>query len=208
MALRVAPGALPRAGRVDAPISRPVGGSPRQVRRGARPAKEGAGKGQKGEHHVNAVTPSLTFKERAEEAMKLYVSVIKHAKIVNGVRSDGNPLPKGSVLHATFELDGRLFTAMDGGPTFSFSEGISLVATCDTQEELDGIWKRLSEGGEEGPCGWLKDRFGVSWQVVPRALGEMMGHPESRYSGKGMAAMLQVRQVGIPAVREGYTRRG
>ena len=156
---------------------------------------------------MNAVTPSLTFKERAEDAMKLYVSVIKNSKIVNIMRSDGGALPKGNVLHATFELDGREFTAMDGGPTFSFSEGISLVATCDTQEELDGIWKRLSEGGEEGPCGWLKDRFGVSWQVVPRALGEMMGHPESGNSGKVMAALLKMSKIDIATLREAYKQR-
>jgi len=156
---------------------------------------------------MNAVTPSLTFKERAEDAMKLYVSVIKNSKIVNIMRSDGGPLPKGNVLHATFELDGREFTAMDGGPTFSFSEGISLVATCDTQEELDAIWKRLSEGGQEGPCGWLKDRFGVSWQVVPRALGEMMGHPESGNSGKVTEALLKMSKIEIATLREAYKQR-
>ena len=156
---------------------------------------------------MNAVTPSLTFKERAEDAMKLYVSVIKNSKIVNIMRSDGGPLPKGKVLHATFELDGREFTAMDGGPTFSFSEGISLVATCDTQEELDAIWKRLSEGGQEGPCGWLKDRFGVSWQVVPRALGEMMGHPESGNSGKVTEALLKMSKIEIATLREAYKQR-
>jgi len=156
---------------------------------------------------VNAVTPSLTFKERAEEAMKLYVSVIKNSKIVNVVRSDGNPLPKGSVLHATFELDGRQFTAMDGGPSFSFSEGISLVATCDTQEELDDTWKRLSDGGEEGSCGWLKDRFGVSWQVVPAALGEMMGDPRSGNSRKVMEALLKMGKIDIATLRQAYKQR-
>ena len=123
---------------------------------------------------MNAVTPSLTFKDHAEDAIKLYTSVIKNSKIRSIMRSEGDstPLPKGTVLHASFELDGREFTAMDGGPSFSFSEGFSMVATCETQDELDSIWKRpSSDGGEEGPCGWLKDRFGVSWQVIPRALG-------------------------------------
>ena len=156
---------------------------------------------------MNAVTPSLTFKERAEDAMKLYVSVIKNSKIVNIMRSDGGPLPKGKVLHATFELDGREFTAMDGGPTFSFSEGISLVATCDTQEELDAIWKRLSEGGQEGPCGWLKDRFGVSWQVIPRALGEMMSHPESGNPGKLMEALLKMDKLDIATLKQAYKQK-
>ena len=153
---------------------------------------------------MNAVTPSLTFKERAEEAMKLYVSVIKNSKIVNVVRSDGNPLPKGSVLHATFELDGRQFTAMDGGPSFSFSEGISLVATCDTQEELDDTWKRLSDGGEEGSCGWLKDRFGVSWQVVPAALGEMLANPKKGNAAKVMEALLKMGKLDLAALERAY----
>ncbi len=155
---------------------------------------------------MNTVTPSLTFKDRAEEAIKLYTSVIKNSKIGNIVRSDeSSPIPKGSVLHASFELDGREFTAMDGGPSFSFSEGFSLVATCDTQEELDNVWKRLSsDGGEEGRCGWLKDRFGVSWQVVPRALGEMMGHPESGNSGKVREALLKMGKLDIATLKAAY----
>lgn len=156
---------------------------------------------------MNAVTPSLTFKEHAEDAIKLYVSVIKNSKIGNIMRSDGNPLPKGTVLHASFELDGREFTAMDGGPSFSFTDGISLVATVDTQEELDNIWKRLSEGGEEGPCGWLKDRYGVSWQVVPRVLGEMMGHPESGNSGKVMEALLKMKKLDIATLKQAYKQK-
>src|SRR2546427_11875750 len=142
------------------------------------------------DQQVNAVTPSLTFKDHAEDAIKLYTSVIKNSKIGSVMRSDGSGLPKGSVLHASFELDGREFTAMDGGPSFSFSEGFSLVATCDTQEELDNIWKRLSsDGGEEGRCGWLKDRFGVSWQVVPPAPRAMMGHPPSRHPPHDLGAL-------------------
>jgi len=160
------------------------------------------------DQQVNAVTPSLTFKDHAEDAIKLYTSVIKNSKIGSVMRSDGSGLPKGSVLHASFELDGREFTAMDGGPSFSFSEGFSLVATCDTQEELDNIWKRLSsDGGEEGRCGWLKDRFGVSWQVVPRALGEMMGHPESGNSGKVMEALLKMGKLDIATLKAAYKQR-
>ena len=157
------------------------------------------------DEYVNAVTPSLTFKDHAEDAMKLYVSVIKNSKVGNIMRSDGTGLPKGSVLHASFELDGREFTAMDGGPSFTFTDGFSLVATCDTQQELDEVWKRLSSGGgEEGPCGWLKDPFGVSWQVVPRALGEMMGHPESGNSGKVMEALLKMKKIDIATLKEAY----
>jgi len=158
---------------------------------------------------VNTVIPSLTFKDRAEEAIKLYTSVIKNSKIGNIVRSDESaPMPKGSVLHASFELDGREFTAMDGGPSFSFSEGFSMVATCETQEELDNVWRRLSaDGGEEGRCGWLKDPFGVSWQVIPRALGEMMMHPEAGNPGKLMEALLKMDKIDIATLKQAYKQK-
>jgi predicted 3-demethylubiquinone-9 3-methyltransferase (glyoxalase superfamily) len=156
---------------------------------------------------MNSVTPSLAFKDHAEDAIKLYTSVIKNSKIGTVVRSDGIGMPKGSVLHASFVLDGREFTAMDGGPSFSFAEGISLVATVDTQAELDNVWTRLSsDGGEEGRCGWLKDRFGVSWQVVPRALGEMMMHPESGNSGKVMEAVLKMNKMDIATLKKAYSQ--
>ena len=158
---------------------------------------------------MNTVIPSLTFKDRAEDAIKLYTSVIKNSKIGNIARSDESaPMPKGSVLHASFELDGREFTAMDGGPSFSFSEGFSMVATCETQEELDNVWRRLSaDGGEEGRCGWLKDPFGVSWQVIPRALGEMMMHPESGNPGKLMEALLKMDKIDIATLKQAYTQK-
>jgi predicted 3-demethylubiquinone-9 3-methyltransferase (glyoxalase superfamily) len=162
------------------------------------------------EQHVNAVTPSLTFKDHAEDAIKLYVSVIKNSKIGHIMRSEGGstPIPKGTVLHASFELDGREFTAMDGGPSFSFSEGFSMVATCETQDELDTVWKRLSsDGGEEGRCGWLKDRFGVSWQVIPRALNEMMGHPESGNPAKLMEALLKMDKIDIATLKRAYDQK-
>jgi predicted 3-demethylubiquinone-9 3-methyltransferase (glyoxalase superfamily) len=161
----------------------------------------------KEEQDMNAVTPSLTFKDHAEDAIKLYVSVIKNSKIGHIMRSEGDtsPIPSGSVLNASFELDGREFTAMDGGPSFSFSEGFSMVATCDTQEELDNIWTRLSsDGGEEGRCGWLKDRFGVSWQVIPRALGEMMEHPHAGNPGKVMEALLKMDKIDIATLKKAY----
>jgi predicted 3-demethylubiquinone-9 3-methyltransferase (glyoxalase superfamily) len=157
------------------------------------------------EHQMNSVTPCLAFKDHAEDALKLYTSVIKNSKVNSIVRSDGIGMPKGNLLHASFELDGREFTAMDGGPSFSFAEGTSLVATVDTQEELDNVWKRLSsEGGEEGRCGWLKDRFGVSWQVIPRALGEMMMHPEAGNSGKVMEALLKMDKIDIATLKKAY----
>ena len=155
---------------------------------------------------MNSVTTCLAFKDHAEDAIKLYTSVIRNSKINSIMRGDGIGVPKGNVLHASFELDGREFTAMDGGPSFSFAEGTSLVATVDTQEELDNAWKRLSEGGEEGQCGWLKDRFGVSWQVVPRALGEMLGHPEAGDPGKMMQALLKMKKLDIAALKAAYKR--
>jgi len=157
---------------------------------------------------MNSVTPSLTFKDHAEDAIKLYTSVIKNSKINSVMRSDGGGVPKGQVLHASFELDGREFTAMDGGPSFAFAEGFSMVATCDTQEELDKVWNRLSsDGGEEGRCGWLKDRFGVSWQVIPRALGEMMGDPKSGNPGKVMEALLKMNKLDIAALKAAYKQK-
>ena len=157
---------------------------------------------------MNSVTPSLTFKDHAEDAIKLYTSVIKNSKINSVMRSDGGGVPKGQVLHASFELDGREFTAMDGGPSFAFAEGFSMVATCDTQEELDKVWNRLSsDGGEEGRCGWLKDRFGVSWQVIPRALGEMMGDAKSGNPGKVMEALLKMNKLDIATLKAAYKQK-
>jgi len=151
------------------------------------------------------VRPCLTFQDRAEEAVNFYVSVFPNSRLVSLVRSEiDGPIPKGKLLNATFELDGREFTAFDGGPSFRFTEGISLVATCQTQEELDEVWSRLSEGGEEGPCGWLKDRFGVSWQVVPAALGEMMADPKGGDTAKLMEALLKMGKLDIAALARAY----
>ena len=154
---------------------------------------------------VQTVRPCLTFKEKAEEAINFYVSMFKNSKVVSLLRSDGSgPLPKGRLLHATFLLDGQEYTAFDGGPSFSFTEAFSLVVTCETQEEIDEMWARLSQGGEEGPCGWLKDRFGVSWQVVPADLGKMMGDPESGNPGKVMEALLKMRKLDLATLRHAY----
>lgn len=154
---------------------------------------------------VRSIVPCLVFRDQAEEAINFYVSVFKNSRVVSIVRSEREgPVPKGKVLHATFELDGREFTAFDGGPSFSFSEAFSLVATCDTQPELDEVWRRLSEGGEEGPCGWLKDRFGVSWQVVPTALGEMMADSKSGNSERVMEALLKMGKIDIETLRRAY----
>jgi predicted 3-demethylubiquinone-9 3-methyltransferase (glyoxalase superfamily) len=158
---------------------------------------------------MSAVVPSLTFKEKGEEAMKLYTSLIKNSRIVDVKRWEtGGPMPAGTLMHGEFELDGAAFTAMDGGPTFKFEEGFSLVATCHTQEELDHIWETLSgNGGEEGRCGWLKDRWGVSWQVVPAALGEMLGDDRSGSPAKMMEALLKMNKLDIAALKKAYQLR-
>jgi predicted 3-demethylubiquinone-9 3-methyltransferase (glyoxalase superfamily) len=154
---------------------------------------------------VQSVRPCLTFKDRAEEAIDFYVSVFPNSRVVSMLRSDGNgPLPEGSVLHATFQLDGQEYTAFDGGPSFSFTEAFSFVVTCETQDQIDEMWARLSEGGEEGPCGWLKDRFGVSWQVVPAALGEMMTDAKSGNPAKVMEALLKMRKLDLATLKQAY----
>ncbi len=154
---------------------------------------------------VQSVRPCLTFKEHAEEAVNFYVSVFPNSRVLSMLRSDGSgPLPKGSLWHGRFELDGQEYTAFDGGPSFSFTEAFSLVATCETQDELDDIWARITDGGEEGPCGWLKDRFGVSWQVVPASLGQMMSDTKSGNPGKMMEALLKMRKLDIASLEQAY----
>jgi predicted 3-demethylubiquinone-9 3-methyltransferase (glyoxalase superfamily) len=152
------------------------------------------------------VRPCLTFPARAEEAINFYVSLFPNSKVTSMLRSNGSngPLPEGALLHAAFELDGQEYTAFDGGPSFAFSEAFSLVATCDTQDQLDELWSGLSEGGAEGRCGWLVDRFGVSWQVVPAALGRMMGDPVSGNPGKLMEALLKMNKLDIATLEHAY----
>jgi predicted 3-demethylubiquinone-9 3-methyltransferase (glyoxalase superfamily) len=155
---------------------------------------------------VQSVRPSLTFKEGTEAAINFYVSLFPNSKVLSLLRSEGiSPLPDGSVLHASFLLDGQEYTAFDGGPSFKFTEAFSFVATCETQKELDEIWARLTaDGGEEGPCGWLKDRFGVSWQVVPSALGKMMSDPKSGNPAKVMEALLKMRKLDLATLERAY----
>ena len=154
---------------------------------------------------VQSIRPCLTFKEGAEAAVNFYVSLFPNSKVLSLRRAEGiGTIPDGSLLHAAFELDGQEYTAFDGGPSFSFTEAFSFVATCETQEEIDETWSRLSEGGEEGPCGWLKDRFGVSWQVVPAALGEMMSDPKSGNPAKMMEALLKMRKLDVATLERAY----
>jgi predicted 3-demethylubiquinone-9 3-methyltransferase (glyoxalase superfamily) len=125
---------------------------------------------------MQGVKPHLAFAERGEEAIQFYVSLIPNSRVIHIQRyGPGGPVPEGSLQWAVFEIGGREYTAFDGGPTFSFAEGFSMFVTCDTQEEIDRLWSAFSDSGDEGQCGWIKDRYGLSWQVIPAALGEMMG---------------------------------
>jgi predicted 3-demethylubiquinone-9 3-methyltransferase (glyoxalase superfamily) len=140
--------------------------------------------------------PFLWFDDKAEEAAKFYTSRFKNSKIVNVDRyGDAGPGPKGTVMSVTFQLDGQQFMALNGGPLFSFSPAISFFVNCETQEEVDELWERLSEGGEQQRCGWLKDKYGVSWQIIPTALGKLL--QDSGKSKPVMQAMLQMQKIEI-----------
>ncbi len=154
-----------------------------------------------------SIKPCIVFKERCAEALDLYVSVFPNSKVLNMVRAKESigPIAKGQVMNATFQLDGREYTAFDGGPTFSFSEGFSLMVLCETQEEVDRCWAKLTaNGGEEGPCGWLKDPFGLSWQIVPSALGQMLTDHESGNAAAATQAMLKMKKLDIAALQKAY----
>jgi predicted 3-demethylubiquinone-9 3-methyltransferase (glyoxalase superfamily) len=152
------------------------------------------------------IRPCLVFNDRGEEAIKFYVSLFPNSRIVSMQLSEQDGLiAKGQLLNATFELDGREYVAFDGGPTFSFSEGMSLMVMCKTQQEVDRYWTKLTEGGgEEGPCGWLKDRFGVSWQIVPEVLGQMLSDSKSGNSDAALQAMLKMKKLDIAQLEKAY----
>jgi len=156
-----------------------------------------------------AIRPCIVFNDRCEEAINHYVSVFPNSKILSLTRSASEaPIPKGKVLNATFQLDGREYLAFDGGPTFKFSEGFSLMVTCETQAEVDRYWTELvADGGEEGPCGWLKDRFGLSWQIVPSVLGRMLSDSRSGNSDAALQAMLKMKKLDIAGLERAYRSR-
>jgi len=154
---------------------------------------------------MQRITPFLWFDRNAEEAMNFYVSVFKGSKIVSLTRyGEGGPGPKGTVMTGTFQLDGQEFVALNGGPQFKFTEAVSFLVNCETQEEVDELWEKLSEGGEEGRCGWLKDKYGLSWQIVPTVLGKML---QDKDAGKRlMQAMLQMGKIDIKRLKQAYER--
>ena len=145
------------------------------------------------------ITPNLWFDNQAEEAMNFYVSVFENAEVLGISRyGEGGPMPAGTVLTASFRLDGQEFTALNGGPMFKFTEAVSFVIDCKTQDEVDYYWAKLGEdGGEPGPCGWLKDRYGLSWQVVPSRLPELLQDPDPAKANRVMQAMMQMGKIDI-----------
>ena len=148
-----------------------------------------------------ALTPMLWFDTEAEQAAEFYTSVFPNSKIVEVTHyGPAGPRPAGMVMTVAFELDGQKFVALNGGPDFSFSEAISFVVDCETQEEVDTYWETLSDGGEEGPCGWLKDKFGLSWQVTPTALSRLLADPDMEKAQRVMAAMLEMKKIDIEAL--------
>ena len=154
---------------------------------------------------MQKITTCLWFDDNAEEAVNFYTSIFKNSKVLEVSRwGEGGPGPEGSVLTMRFQLEGQEFQALNGGPQFKFTEAISLSVDCKSQEEVDELWEKLTEGGSEDQCAWLKDKFGVSWQIVPRALPELLGDPDPEKSKRVMEAMLKMKKIDIKALEEAY----
>jgi predicted 3-demethylubiquinone-9 3-methyltransferase (glyoxalase superfamily) len=152
---------------------------------------------------MQKITPFLWFNDQAEEATNFYVSIFKNSKVGRISRNgEGGPGPKGSVMSTTFQLDGQEFYALNGGPMFTFTPAISFFIHCETQPEIDDLWEKLSAGGTKERCGWLKDKFGVSWQVVPSILGKLLQSPDPEKSKRVMAAMLQMNKLDIKGLQQ------
>jgi predicted 3-demethylubiquinone-9 3-methyltransferase (glyoxalase superfamily) len=151
---------------------------------------------------MQKITPFLWFDNQAEEAMNFYVSIFKNSKILKVTRyPEGAPGPAGQVMTASFELEGQQFTALNGGPDFKFTEAISFVVDCKDQEEIEWYWTKLTEGGQESQCGWLKDKYGVSWQVVPTILSELLSNPDKDKAERVMRTMLQMTKLDIEKLK-------
>ena len=157
---------------------------------------------------MQKITPFLWFDGKAEEAANFYVSIFKNSRILNITRyGEAGPGPKGSVMTVVFELDGEQFIALNGGPQFKFTEAISFSVNCKTQGEVDEFWEKLSQGGEEGPCGWLKYKYGLSWQINPTILGEMLQDSNPEKSKRVMEAMLKMKKIDIHGLQRAYESR-
>ncbi|PYX85790.1 MAG: hypothetical protein DMG68_17160 [Acidobacteria bacterium] len=154
---------------------------------------------------MQKITPFLWFDGQAEEAMNFYTSIFKNSKPGRVTRyGEGAPGPAGAVMTATFQLEGQEFMALNGGPLFKFTEAISFFVNCETQEEVDEFWEKLSAGGQKSRCGWLKDKFGVSWQIIPKALGQLMGDKNPKKAKAVMTAMLQMDKIDISRLQQAY----
>src|SRR5467141_2056738 len=154
---------------------------------------------------MQKITPFLWFDGKAEEAMNFYVSIFKNSKVVNIARyGDAGPGPKGTVMSVTFLLEGQEFIALNGGPTFTFSPAISFFVNCHTQQEVDELWEKLSAGGEKSRCGWLKDKYGVSWQIIPTVLAEMLHDKNAAKAQRVMKAMLQMDKIDVSKLKQAY----
>ena len=146
---------------------------------------------------MHRITPFLWFDGQAEEAMHFYVSVFRNAKVLSVM-----PGPDGRAMSVSFELEGQAFHALNGGPEFKFTPAISLFVSCETQQEVDEVWEKLSEGGSTNQCGWLQDRYGLSWQIIPTALGRLMGDPDRAKAARVMNAMLQMKKMEIAGLEQ------
>jgi predicted 3-demethylubiquinone-9 3-methyltransferase (glyoxalase superfamily) len=154
---------------------------------------------------MQKITPFLWFDNQAEEAANFYVSIFKNSKIVTVTRyGEAGPGPEGSAMTVVFQLGGEEFIALNGGPQFKFTEAISFVVNCETQQEVNEFWEKLSQDGEESRCGWLKDKYGLSWQIVPTILGKMMTAPDPQKSKKVMEAMLKMKKIIIDDLKRAY----
>jgi len=154
---------------------------------------------------MQKITPFLWFDNNAEEAMNFYVSIFKNSSIGRVTRyGEAGPGPKGTVISATFQLDGQDFFALNGGPMFKFTEAISLFVNCETQQEVDELWEKLSAGGEKSRCGWLKDKYGLSWQIIPSILGKFLQDKDAEKAKRVMQAMLQMDKIDIKRLQHAY----
>ena len=157
---------------------------------------------------MQKITPFLWFDGNAEEAMNFYTSIFKNSKIGRIRRyGDAGPGPKGSVMTATFQIEGQEFMALNGGPHYQFTPAISFFVNCETQAEVDELWEKLSAGGEESQCGWLKDRYGLSWQIVPKTLGKLMGDKDKTKSARVFSAMLKMTKLDIKGLKAAYNQK-
>ena len=157
---------------------------------------------------MHKITPFLWFNNQAEEAMNFYVSIFKNASVLSVNRyGKGAPMPEGTVLTASFELDGQPFVALNGGPMYKFSPATSFVVNCENQAEVDYYWDKLSAGGKPNQCAWLNDKFGVSWQIVPKQLGQLLSDPDPIKAGRVMQAMMQMKKIDIAGLQRAYSEK-